>query len=447
MQLQDNSVFGNRRRRIVVAAVGAVVLAGGLGVQSAFASHPEVSLTGSDFEIDTDANLRVDDAAPSLDWMNVTQINKADLPPGANDDSFGQGTKEDTAVPTVVDGSIPPNKSDLTNFGLYLETTPTGARFLNLYWTRVQDPTGTTNMDFEFNQSSTLTSNGVTPVRTAGDLLIQYDLANGGTHPELFVSRWVASGPGSQCQANNTTPCWGTRSNLTAAGDATGSINTSAIPNAEDDGLSTTGFSARTFGEAQLDFDALTAGLDPCVSFGSAYLKSRSSDSFTAALKDFIAPVPTNLANCGDIVIKKVTIPSPDPTDTSFDFTLTDGPSNLNAAFSLKDGGTNDTAGANVLAGSGYIAAETVPANWELVSATCDDGSPVTNIDVSVGETVTCTFTNRLNVGAIKVTKTRKHAADGPGDHPHAGVNFTVNGVTKATDCQRRGLLRRADVR
>jgi len=32
------------------------------------------------------------------------------------------------------------------------------------------------------------------------------------------------------------------------------------------------------------------------------------------------------------------------------------------------------------------------------------------------------------------VTKTRKHAADGTGDHPQAGVSFTVGGVTKQTD-------------
>jgi hypothetical protein len=39
---------------------------------AAFASHPEVSLPGSNFEIDTDANLKVNDAAPSIDWANVT---------------------------------------------------------------------------------------------------------------------------------------------------------------------------------------------------------------------------------------------------------------------------------------------------------------------------------------------------------------------------------------
>ena len=58
-------------------------------------------------------------------------------------------------MPTVVDGSIPPNKSDLLNFGLYLEEATAGD-FLHLYWHRVQEPSGTTNMDFEFNKSETL---------------------------------------------------------------------------------------------------------------------------------------------------------------------------------------------------------------------------------------------------------------------------------------------------
>ena len=39
--------------------------------------------------------------------------------------------------------------------------------------------------------------------------------------------------------------------------------------------------------------------------------------------------------------------------------------------------------------GNGYNVAETVPTGWDLTSATCDDGSPVTNIDVSANETVT----------------------------------------------------------
>src|SRR5215204_4763287 len=210
----------------IVAIMGAIAMATVLlvGMQAAQASHPEVSLTGSDFEIDTNANLKRDDASPSIDWASVTETRKADKPTGANDDSFGNGTKEDTPVPSVVDGSIPPNKSDLLKFGAYLETNPAGTRFLNIFWHRVQEPSGTTNMDFEFNQSTVTSSNGVTPVRTAGDVLIQYDLAQGGTNPQLFLSRWITTGAGSQCVASNSVPCWGNvaptppRQNLTAAG-------------------------------------------------------------------------------------------------------------------------------------------------------------------------------------------------------------------------------------
>ena len=46
----------------------------------------------------------------------------------------------------------------------------------------------------------------------------------------------------------------------------------------------------------------------------------------------------------------------------------------------------------------------TAPAGWDLTSATCDDGSPMTNISVCAGETVTCTFTNRKR-GQINIHK------------------------------------------
>ena len=161
-----------------------------------FASHPEVSLTGSNFEIDTDANIKVDDPAPSSDWANVTETRKADAPSGNGDNSFGQGSKEDTAVPSVVSGSIPPNKSDLKAFGVYAEKTATKS-FIHLFWSRVQDPSGTTNMDFELNKLSTLSSNGVTPVRSVGDLLITYDLSQGGTNPVLSLRTWNGSAWGA----------------------------------------------------------------------------------------------------------------------------------------------------------------------------------------------------------------------------------------------------------
>lgn len=398
------SIHARRRRRARLAAgaaVGALLLTGLIATPS-YAAHPEVSLTGSDFEIDTDANLEVDDAAPSIDWASVGEIRQTDAESGSGDDSFGQGSKEDTLVPTVVDGSIPPNKSDLLHFGFYLEEAA-GGDFLHLFWHRVQDPSGTTNMDFEFNKSETISANGVTPVRSAGDLLIQYDLANGGTQPELFLSRWVETGNKALCEAANATPCWGDRVNLSGLGDATGSINTSPIPSADSDGLGDV--SARTFGEATIDF-SVVAG-EGCVSFGSAYLKSRSSDSFTAAMKDFIAPVPTDLDNCGALkIVKTAKHAAAGPGDhPQADVTFTVSGGSLTEDVELVTDENGEACLSGIEAGD-YTVTETVPTGYTVTSdnpqtatvvenSTCEDADPVvftndplTNITVTVDSQV-----------------------------------------------------------
>ena len=77
----------------------------------------------------------VDDAAPSLDWASVNEIRQPDLPTGQNDDSYraAQGRRR---LPGRSDGSIPNNKSDLLNFGAYVEPEVGGPGFLNLFWHR-----------------------------------------------------------------------------------------------------------------------------------------------------------------------------------------------------------------------------------------------------------------------------------------------------------------------
>jgi hypothetical protein len=417
------------------------------------ASAAVISLPGSFFEIDSDANLTVEgDPLVYDDWATVTEERKLDTASGPLDESFGQGAKEDTPVPTVVNGSIPPNKSDLKAFGVYLEKNPDGTKFLNVFWTRVQDPTGTTNMDFEFNKSKVLSANGVTPVRTAGDVLIQYDLANGGTNPELFLSRWVTSGPGSQCVANNSTPCWGNtiasgdapRVDLTAAGDATGSINTSPILAANADGLG--GLSARTFGEAQIDFAAFAGDETGCVGFGSAYLKSRSSDSFTAALKDFVPPLSLNFNECGSIQVTKTykhkasgsSTPIPQQGVT---FTLTGNntPANTTAVTDATGVACFDNV---VIDPDPYTVTESVPAGYvsddaektTIVSSasTCAGGSanaltfvntPLTDLTVSINSqvdggtssTVSCVDSTNASVLSFSTGTTTGTWGDGSG--------------------------------
>jgi hypothetical protein len=396
------------------------------------------NLPGSTFE-GNDGNLVVDTPG-NTDWANApNRVVGLDLPSGPTDNSFGQGTKEDSPNVTVVTGSIPPNKNDLTRFYIGSEFTG-GNNFLYLAWERAVN-IGSANLDLEINQNATAgftgsTTGPVTLNRTAGDLLVTYDFSGSGT-PTLGLLKWVTSGPTSQCFSSNTLPCWGNRVDLTGLNEAEGAVNTGTVTDPVPPGAPRT-LTAGLFGEAAINLSA--AGVFPpgtCKVFGSTFLKSRSSSSFGAEVKDFIAPQPLNISNCGTLVIKKVTDPSPDPTNTSFSFTV-NGPSSqpsgttLPKTFTLTNGQTNST---TVFAGTTYSAAETVPANWQLTSVSCDNGSgtlsgsTISNITVPADATVTCTFNDKLNLGAIKITKTSSKAAA----TPLAGATFSITGPSNST--------------
>ena len=284
------------------------------------------SLSTSEFEIDPSANLKVNNTA-CIDWLTndgsalrTTALKGdgsqavTDKTQGTGDDAFGQGTAEDNPNPTIVTDSIPPGKADLKAFGIYAEDDA-----VNLFWSRVQSPQGTTNMDFELNQkacdgtAANCANNGSakkpvykTPKRTEDDVLISYDLSSGGTNPTISIRYWDDSAQewDTKCTTLPTdpAPCEVISDNFGAT-DALGSVNTAFIPASETDGATgglTTALGSQdpyTFGEASVSFDALF-GSDACAQFGSAYLKSRSSDSFTAEIKDFVHPEPVDIGGC-----------------------------------------------------------------------------------------------------------------------------------------------------
>ena len=87
-------------------------------------------------------------------------------------------------------------------------------------------------------------------------------------------------------------------------GTAIGSVNITTIPANEAGGVQPNGIGPQdpfTFGEAAIAFSALFPPGGECGAFGSAYLKSRSSDSFQAELKDFIPPQKVTITNCTGI--------------------------------------------------------------------------------------------------------------------------------------------------
>jgi hypothetical protein len=70
-----------------------------------------------------------------------------DLVKNQSDNAFGQGSKEDDPVPTVVFGSIPPSKDDLSRFYVNQERVG-GNDFLYLAWER-SNLLGSAHLDFE----------------------------------------------------------------------------------------------------------------------------------------------------------------------------------------------------------------------------------------------------------------------------------------------------------
>ena len=404
--------------RWVVSAVISVVVIMATSVIAA------ANLTGSSFE-GNDGNLVVDKSGDT-DWVNVPGRNiGVDNPSGTTDNSFGQGTKEDNAAVTVVSGSIPPNKSDLTRFYEASEFV-NGANYLYLAWERT-NVLGSANMDFEINQAATPglgTPGAHTINRMAGDLLVTYDFTNGGSNPVLGLLTWVTTGSTSQCFASNSLPCWGNHVILNA-GNSEGAINNGTVidpiaqPNITLPGL--------TFGEAAINLTA--AGVfapGSCEAFGSAFLKSRSSASFTAEVKDFVAPIPVNISNCGTITIHKVT----ENGDGVFGYTTTGGLSP--STFNLSNGGTQSYA--KVAVGSYTVTESSLPGTgWTLKSLVCTatgtgtgatTSGPTATITMAAGGNVDCTYTNHINLSPTIATSLSASAVD-PGTAVHDSATLT----------------------
>jgi len=413
-----------RRRWTLLLPLTLVIVTGFVFVIGAGAN-----LTGSSFE-GNDANLVVNTAG-NKDWDNAPNLAaQQDLPKGNDDNSFGQGSKEDDVNVTVGGGSIPNSKANLARFAVAGETI-SGQSFLYLAWSR-EDASGTVNFDFEINaaeQPDLVAFGPKTLVRTVNDLLINYSFQGGSaTNVALTVRKW-----------NGT--AWGTETPISSA-CSEGLVNSAPVSDTLG-GLAAVSRPAGQFGEASINL--VCAGVIPpntCAPFSSAYVKSRSSTAFNSEIKDFIAPVHLSITACGSIKVIKHT----DPRGLNQVFNYTTTGTGL-SAFSLNDNGntTGDSAANTKLfsglqPGSYSVTEGTDPAGFGFDSLACTGGGAntttsgkVATIGLEAGEDIVCTYVNKQLKGAIVVTKTRKHAAGGAGAQPHPGVDFTVNGVTKAT--------------
>jgi hypothetical protein len=392
----------------------------GASIAQAVAIAP---LSGSTFE-GNDGNLvypaePTDTTAPgdqvdgngSTDWVNAPNFVKGiDLPSGSLDNAFGHGSNEDDPNVFVVTGSIPPNKNDLTRFYVGSELV-SGKNFLYLAWERAVN-IGNANMDFEINQVATpgfneTTSGAITLTRTVGDLLVTYDFSGSG-NPTLGIRIWNGS-------------AWGAPNTLNAT-NSEGAVNTQTVddpigPNAPR--LLTAGL----FGEAAINLT--DSGVFPpgtCEAFGSTFLKSRSSSSFTAELKDFVAPQAVNISNCGSVLVKK-TETGTGTVLGGATFTITPGAvvnGVVATSSTLVDEATAHTGYYcidNVKLDSGgslHTVTETVPPPNHDLPATTSQTLSVTNTDTCATRLAATTispdltFVDPPSVSAILITKTGK---------------------------------------
>jgi hypothetical protein len=482
-------------RRTFAIVISAAALAIGVAIPATatagLAAPAQADLAGTTFNA-TDGNLTVEPG--ETDWNtpapNLTiDCDLASKLPNSNaacfqalgqtvptaDTSFGQGTKSDNANVTLVTGSIPPNKSDLSRFYTGSEFVG-GSNFLYLAWERANTP-GSANINFEINQNTTpgltsTTSGPITLNRTAGDLLITFDFSGSGS-PTLSLATWTTSGPTSQCVASNSLPCWGNQVVL-GGNVADGSVNSTTVNDSVLLPSDPVSLAPGEFGEAAINLTA--AGVFPagtCKAFGSAMMSSRASSSFGAELKDFIAPVPVKISNCGTVNIIKNTDPRginqdfgytstiPDPT-TSNPTTPNCTSDSTPSSFTLNDGSAttpNTESCGDVPAGSYTVTEGAEPGNFTLESLTCTaqgagasgsqhaPGSPQADITVTPDSTVTCTYVNQQHLGAIKITKTGKDknctgagtptisngVCTGAGTAQLSGAKFSINSSSTVT--------------
>jgi hypothetical protein len=421
-----------------------------------FVVGASANLSGSTFE-GSDGNLVVNTAG-NTDWVNVVGRNTGiDTPSGSSDNAFGQGTKEDNAAVSIVDGSIPPNKNDLSRFYEASEQGSNGHIYLYLGWERLVN-IGNANLDFEINKNPTTGFTGsstgsLTLNRTAGDVLVTYDFGGSGA-PTLGLNRWVTTGSTSQCFSANALPCWG--NHIALGGNAEGAVNSGTIA----EPLAGGNLGAGLFGEAAIDLTA--AGVfqqGVCSAFGSTFLKSRSSSSFTAEIKDFIAPTPVMISNCGSITIHKVT----ENGDSSFGYSTTGGLSP--STFSLANGGTQayNPANPGSYSVTENLTAAQQTAGWTLKDLSCTatgSGTSATpsgatvNITEGFGGVVDCTYTNHINVSptisttlsatTINLGQSVTDSSTLTGATSTAGGTVTYSAYAGASTCSGTDLLNSA---
>ena len=219
--------------------------------------------------------------------------------PNAQDSAFTGGSKEYAPFEwglTTEAGGVSPAQVNIRDAWGSLQR-PGNGMFLNVAFARAAAG-GTAFLTLELNRDARLWDNGRAriPCRTTGDLLVSYEPQ--GNTVDVVARRWVTtrSDPGSGCAAEGNLV---NADDLTPDVDLQGALNAETIANALP-GAYGASIPAERFGEAGLDLVAIVAEIfnDRCFAYTSARAHTRSSDSVSANMQDYLAPERLEARRC-----------------------------------------------------------------------------------------------------------------------------------------------------
>ena len=276
----------------------AVLLAGAAPARAALTPSPE-PLSGSSFQ-GADGNQASEGGLTDWDALQTSGRIVHSDDPNALDTTFAGGTEEGDPAHWEFDrtpGGVTPAKANILDAWSAVDQ-PAGTTFLYLAFAR-NASVGDTFLAFELNQSGRtwVNDNNVrVPCRRDGDILVSYEIS--GNSADVFLRRWntVVTDPVAGCDRTGTIQPF---ARVKADVQAQGAINPITIEN-HLPGISGEQILPRQFGEAALNLNALLgpAFEDGCYAFGSIWMHSRSSHSFTSQMQDYIAPTPIDLRTC-----------------------------------------------------------------------------------------------------------------------------------------------------
>jgi uncharacterized repeat protein (TIGR01451 family) len=274
-----------------------------------------------------DGNLAPDTAGRS-DWSTVSGEVPLTDPTGANENTFGGGSKEQDPTSWSLVNNGAPQKSDILGAALYTDPV-SGHIFLYGAFYRLGN-TGTTNLSFELNRSPGLWDNDNNPStppipeRSDGDMLITFD-TSGSSVATVGACLWHGDRRGEAAgsafgwytlpgfgaggtKLGNQDSCTTLSGTDLATRSAFGAMNTATLTN----NGALPGFPStmvpNTFGEMAVDLTkalSTVANPNPCFDFGSLWMHSRSSTAPLSQMQDYVGPSSLIKAQSCKIAIDK----------------------------------------------------------------------------------------------------------------------------------------------